>query len=270
MPHIIVFGNEKGGSGKTTSSMHLIVSLLKLGYKIGSIDLDSRQKSLTSYIENRANTAKFDKIDLSLPTHFVFERNMSNNLDIANAEDEKTFISLLDKLNDRDFIIIDSPGSDTYISRFAHSYADTIVTPINDSFVDVDLLGKIDANQLDIVKPGVYSAMLWEQKLKKASKDKKAVDWVVIRNRISATNALNKRNIEQVLEKLAKKFGFRIIPGFGERVIFRELFLYGLTLHDMDKTNKVRYSVSIVTARQELRDFIGALQLPGIAVPLKL
>lgn len=270
MSHIIVFGNEKGGSGKTTSSMHLIISLLKLGFKVGSMDLDCRQQSLTSYIENRARTAKNDELDLLLPIHHAPTKSGANDLNIAKSEDEATFTNLLHSLRNNDFIVIDTPGSDTHMSRIAHSHADTIVTPINDSFVDVDLIGKVNPVQLDVMKPGVYSAMVWEQKIKRAARDKKPLNWVVIRNRVSAKNVINKRNIEQAVNKLAKKFGFKAISGFGERVIFRELFLHGLTLHDAGKTNKVRYNTSIVTARQELRDFINELKLPGITLPFTL
>lgn len=268
MAHIILFGNEKGGAGKTTSAMHLIINLLKLGHKVASLDLDSRQKSLTAYIENRARTAQEDKIDLELPMHNVVEKSNSKNSDEANNEEEQRFTNLINNLHqDFDTIVIDTPGSDSFLSRLAHSYADTVITPINDSFVDLDLIGKVEAKKLDIIKPGIYSAMLWEQKLKKAAREKKQIDWVLIRNRLSATDAINKRNIEITMIKLAKKFGFRIMPGFGDRVIFRELFLYGLTLHDAKIVNKVRMSPSVIAARQEWRDFIIALNLDFLKIP---
>ncbi|MFV9991800.1 MAG: division plane positioning ATPase MipZ, partial [Candidatus Midichloria sp.] len=181
------------------------------------------------------------------------------------------FSELISKIqNQNDFIIIDTPGSDTFLSRLAHSYSDTVMTPINDSFIDVDLLGKIEVNDLEKIKPGIYSAMVWEQKLKKAARENKQMDWIIMRNRSSSTDNINKRNIEKAIDKLSKKFGFRIVPGFSERVIFRELFLHGLTLNDAGSTNKVRFSTSIVAARQELRAFIKALGLPNVNLDSKL
>jgi chromosome partitioning protein len=253
MAHVIICGNEKGGSGKTTSAMHLIITLLQLGFKVASIDLDLRQKSLTAYIENRIAFADKEVLDLKIPKHH----------NIVTGE-ENEFKSLFDKLYDEfDFIVIDTPGSDTALSRLAHSYADTIITPINDSFIDVYLLGEIRVDS-NTIKPGVYSAMIWEQKIKKAEREKKSLNWFVLRNRMSSIDSINRRNIEEAIFKISKKFGFSIIPGFGERVIFRELFLHGLTLHDAGITNKVRFNASIVAARQELRCFTDSLNLPGV------
>jgi len=266
MAHIIVSGNEKGGSGKTTSAVHLIISLLKLGFKVTSLDLDYRQQSLTTYINNRKKFAINEGIELQLPNHNILEKSKEKNEQQAFAEEEENFLNLLFKIKqESDFIVIDTPGSDTFLSRLAHSYADTIMTPINDSFIDVDLLGKIDSGDLEKIKPGIYSAMVWEQKLKKVAREKKQTDWIIMRNRTASTDNINKRHIEEAINNLSKKFGFRIIPGFGERVIFKELFLHGLTLNDAGSTPKVRLNTSIVAARQELRDFLKALALPNVA-----
>ncbi|CAG7590498.1 MAG: division plane positioning ATPase MipZ [Candidatus Midichloria sp.] len=271
MAHIIISGNEKGGSGKTTSAIHLIISLLKLGFKVASVDLDYRQQSLTTYINNRKKSITSEGINLTLPEHYVLEKSKKQNLQQAELEEGTNFSELISKIqNQNDFIIIDTPGSDTFLSRLAHSYSDTVMTPINDSFIDVDLLGKIEVNDLEKIKPGIYSAMVWEQKLKKAARENKQMDWIIMRNRSSSTDNINKRNIEKAIDKLSKKFGFRIVPGFSERVIFRELFLHGLTLNDAGSTNKVRFSTSIVAARQELRAFIKALGLPNVNLDSKL
>ena len=265
MAHIIVSGNEKGGSGKSTSAIHLIVSLLKFGFKVASIDLDYRQQSLTTYVNNRKNFINSKSIELPIPEHYIIEKSKEQNLVQAQLEEENIFTDLLIKLQPvNDFIIIDTPGSDTFLNRIAHSYADTVMTPINDSFIDVDLLGKIEAGNFNKIKPGIYSAMVWEQKLKKAAREQKQLDWIIMRNRSSSTDSINKRNIEDTITKLAKKFGFRVIPGFSERVIFRELFLHGLTLNDTSNTNKVRLNASIIAARQELRFFIQGLELPNV------
>jgi chromosome partitioning protein len=260
MAQIIVVGNEKGGAGKTTSAMHLIVSLLTLGYKVGTIDLDSRQQSLTRYIENRKKTAEKRNQQLLMPEHYAFEQKVLATREEEQKDEEARFREILDKLAaSNDYIIIDTPGSDTHISRIAHLNADIVVTPINDSFVDLDLIGIISADTMDPIKPGIYSAMLWEQKMKRAMLKKGEIKWVIVRNRLSTLDAINKRNVETSLMKLSKRFGFKIAPGFGDRVVFKELFLLGLTLHDVINSNEIKLTPSVIAARQELRDFIQSL-----------
>ncbi len=263
--HIIVLGNEKGGSGKTTSAMHLIISLLKLGFKVGSIDIDSRQQSLSRYIENRDLSHKKNNLPLEIPDHIVIPKSKSSNLMEGAREEEDKFLQALSDLSvNNDFVVIDTPGSDAPLSRLAHSYANTLITPINESFIDVDLLGRISADNFEVITPGIYSAMFWEQKLKRAARDKGEIRWVVVKNRISSLDTLNRRNIQSALDKLAKKLGFIIAPGFSDRVIFKELFLHGLTLHDAGITNLVRINTSMIAARQELREFIQALKIKEI------
>jgi chromosome partitioning protein len=264
MASIIVIGNEKGGSGKTTTAMHLIVTLLRLGCKVATLDLDSRQMSLTRYLKNRETTSKEQNLDLLLPTHKVLSPSTKNSVIDAEIEDREVFTKELAALAGYDFIVIDTPGSNSCMSRIAHSYADMVITPINDSYIDLDLIGQIHVGAQEKIVPGVYSAMLWEQKLQRMGRDKKEIEWVVVRNRLSTLDAKNKKNVEDSLRELSKKFGFKIAPGFGDRVIFKELFLFGLTLHDAKHSNLVRLSTSVIAARQELQLFIYALNFPAI------
>ena len=264
MAHIIVFGNEKGGSGKTTTAMHLIISLLNLNFKVATLDIDLRQASLTRYIENRKYTIDSQNIKLNLPTHFKLNKNFNNSQIVEfTSNDIQDFDSLINKLTNKyDFIIIDTPGNDNILTRHAHYIANTIVTPINDSFVDVDLLGKVDPNNYSKAIPGIYSAMVWEQKKLKALKKKMEIEWVVVRNRLSSINVKNKQNVGIAIAHLGKKLGFNVAPGLGDRVIFKELFLNGLTL--LDATNckhLIRLNTSIIAARQELRDLLYSLNL---------
>lgn len=268
MAKIIVIGNEKGGSGKTTTAMHLIVSLLHLGFSVGSIDLDLRQQSLGRYVENRKKTLANRPAgsELPMPEHYTISKaNNSESEGIELAEFQRAFQSL----RGCDFIVIDTPGSDTAPSRAAHEMADLVITPINDSFIDVDLLGVLEAEDFNKIRPGIYSASLWEQKMKRAASKSKEMDWVVVRNRLSNTDAINKRKVGEALINLSKRFGFRIVPGFGDRVIFKELFLHGLTLLDASSSKEVRFSMSLVAARQELRDFIEALNIAEVQQKLK-
>lgn len=264
--HIIVIGNEKGGSGKTTTCMHLITALLRLGFSVGSIDIDARQRSLTRYIENRRETIAKHGTALPLPHHIVVNKSPFNVQTEAHADERERLTKGLGRvMYSNDFVIIDGPGNDTFLSRLAHSYADTIITPINDSFVDLDVLATVDGETLKIIRPSIYSEMIWEQKLERAKRDGGTMEWIVMRNRLSAIDARNKRFMSKALGELAKRIGFRIAPGFGERVIFRELFLQGLTVLDVINTStNVSITMSHIAARQEVRTLLSSLQLPQV------
>ena len=267
-PYIFVVGNEKGGAGKTTCSMHLVIGLLDRGYKVVSIDVDSRQHSLTSYVNNRKiyNERNLDK-KVSLPMHFHISEGVKQTIQEKESEEREIFERILNQTKDyADYIVIDTPGSYTYLSRLAHSYADTVITPVNDSFLDLDVMAKIDGDDFDVTKPSIYSQMIWEQKMEKASRGGGSIDWVVLKNRLSNLDAHNKRNVSQALEKIAKRIAFRIVPGFSERVIFRELFPQGLTLLDLKSANfNKSFSISHVAARQELRSFLDAIGIKNKA-----
>ena len=261
-PYIFVIGNEKGGAGKTTCSMHLIVSLLDRGYKVASIDTDSRQHSLTRYIDNRKEyNIKNPDYQVDIPLHFHLNGIINNSIKDQSKEEEQEFKKVLTSAkHDIDYVVIDTPGSHTHFSKLAHSYADTVITPINDSFLDLEVLAKNTSNGLDIDEPSIYSQMLLEQKIERVKRDQASINWVIVRNRLSHLSSRNTLDVEKSLDKLSKIISFRIIPGFSERVIFRELFLHGLTLLDLKKTNFVKkFTPSHVSARQELRNFVDAL-----------
>lgn len=265
--HVIVTGNEKGGSGKTTTTMHLITALLRLGFKVGSIDIDARQRSLSRYLENRAQTMEEQQTRLPMPLHHLVPKSHYNIAQEAEEDERERLEGVISTLNSEgcEFIVIDGPGNDNHLARLAHSYADTVITPINDSFIDLDVLGKVDGNTLKVLKPSIYSEMIWEQKLKRAKRDGGSIDWIVMRNRLSNIDARNKRFMGKAVQELSRRIGFRVAPGFSERVIFRELFLQGLTVLDViDTSSNVRVSMSHVAARQEVRDLLKTLKLPQV------
>ncbi len=264
--HVIVLGNEKGGSGKTTTCMHLIVALLRLGFSVGTIDIDSRQRSLSRYLENRRQTILKENVSLPQPQHVVVQRSPFNIVKEAEEDDRERFTKALSRLVEaNDFVVIDSPGSDTYLSRVAHAHADTIITPINDSFVDLDVLANVDGQTMKIIKPSIYSEMVWEQKLSRAKRDGGSIEWIVMRNRLSNIDAKNKRFMTQATAELARRIGFRVAPGFSERVIFREMFLQGLTVLDiMEMNGGAGLSLSHVAARQEVRDLLKTLRIASL------
>lgn len=262
--HVIVLGNEKGGSGKTTTAMHVIALLLHEGVRVGSIDLDGRQRSLTRYVENRKAWADAAGVNLVMPEHAVIARSTLGTTLEANAAEEAEIDDVVGGLAaNNDFVVIDCPGSDSHLSRLGHARADTLITPMNDSFVDFDLLGRVDPQTYRIKGPSVYSEMVWESRKRRAMRDGGEIDWIVIRNRLSHLDAKNKRRVEAVLSDLANRIGFRSGPGFGERVIFREMFPSGLTLLDLREEGvDTQMSMSHVAARAEVRALIDALQLP--------
>lgn len=265
--HFIVIGNEKGGSGKTTTAIHLIVALLRLGMRVGAIDLDSRQRSLSRYLENREEWCKRTGSKSPVPMRRVIAKSKAGTVKQAQAEESAAFTGALEEMIACDFIVIDSPGADTYLSRLAHGMSDTIITPMNDSFIDFDLLAQLDPESLEIKGPSLYAELVWESRKLKAMLEKASIDWVVMRNRVSSLDAKNKRKVGLMLNKLASRIGFRLAPGFGERVIFRELFPNGQTLFDLkDEASEIKMSLSHVAARQEVRELLATLQLPRISI----
>jgi chromosome partitioning protein len=268
LAHIIVVGNEKGGSGKSTTSMHLATALVRMGHSVGALDLDLRQKSFGRYVENRKAYAAKHGIELACPDyHDLPEIDGASLAPGENVYDHRLSAAVATLEPDSDFILIDCPGSHTRLSQVAHSLADTLVSPLNDSFVDFDLLARVDPETNQILGPSVYSEMVWNARQLRAQAGLPAIDWIVVRNRLAAQNMHNKQKMGEAMEALSKRIGFRTAAGFGERVIFRELFPKGLTLLDLrDIGVKGQMNISNVAARQELRELVKALNLPGVEV----
>jgi chromosome partitioning protein len=258
--HIIVFGNEKGGSGKSTAAMHVAITLIRLGYDVGAIDLDARQGTLTRYMSNRFEFVKRTRTSTPMPSHMAIAR--SENLSVEKQrEEEKNFFDLaLSELQALcDFVVVDTPGTDNYLSRLAHRCADTLLTPLNDSFVDLDLLAELDPDNHNILGPSIYTKMVSEQRSLKMEEEGSDIDWIVMRNRLIHIDAKNKRDIGELLRRMSVLFDFRLAPGFGERVIFKELFLKGLTLMDMREDPELPLTLSQISSRQEVRQLVMAI-----------
>jgi len=265
--HIIVVGNEKGGAGKSTVSMHVATALSRMGHKVSTLDLDLRQKTLGRYVTNRR--AFLDQKGLDLPTPAYHELPEIAQGDLKpgeNAFDHRLSMAVARMEADSDFILIDCPGSHTRLSQVAHSLADTLITPLNDSFIDFDLLARLDPETNRVKGPSIYSEMVWNARQLRAQAGLKPIDWIVLRNRLGAQQMHNKKKVGAALEELSKRIGFRVAPGFSERVIFRELFPRGLTLLDLRDTGVDQLNLSNIAARQELRDLITELRLPGVSI----
>ncbi|NJC34803.1 chromosome partitioning protein [Sphingomonas jejuensis] len=248
--HLIVFANEKGGTGKSTTAVHVAVALAATGRSVAAIDLDHRQRTLARYLENRVATMRKRSLDLPVPRWKVLDGTAEDGFDARLAE----------IADGADFLVIDTPGRDDPLARAAARLSDTLVTPMNDSFVDFDLIGQVDAESYKVTRPSFYSELIWDTRKARARADGATIDWVVLRNRLQHIEARNMRRVGDALQQLSKRVGFRLIPGLGERVIYRELFPSGLTLLDIAAMTDV--GLGHVAARQELRELVSGLQLP--------
>ena len=263
--HVIVLGNEKGGSGKSTTAMHIAVALMKAGQRVASIDLDSRQKSFTHYVENRRAWAQRAGIALEQPTHFHVMRGDGPSVQENEAAEFAGFAHAVTSAEHcHDFVVIDTPASDSYMMRLAHSMADTLVTPLNDSFVDFDVLGSIDPTTFAVTGASHYAEMVRESRRQRRLVDGGLTDWIVVRNRLSLLGSRNKRLVGSGLDALSRQLGFRAVDGFAERVVYREYFPRGLTALDDVEENTFgpRSNSSHFTARDEVKVLIDSLKLP--------
>jgi chromosome partitioning protein len=252
--HRIIFANEKGGSGKSTSAVHTAVALAARGHKVAALDLDTRQRTMARYLDNRVALAQRDGLNLSMPRYDTFDPTKGTSI-----EDRMNAMA-----DGADFLIIDTPGRDDPFVRGALVTADTLVTPINDSFVDLDLIGQVDPDNYKVKHPSFYAELVWQARKIRAMRDGGTVDWVVLRNRLQHLEARNMRRVAAALAELSKRVGFRVIPGLSERVIYRELFPKGLTLLDLAAIGEDA-GLAHVAARGELRELIAGLQLPDQA-----
>ena len=250
-PHFIVFANEKGGTGKSTTAVHTAVALAAAGNRVATLDLDHRQRTTTRYLENRVLTMR--RLGTKLPTP-IFE--------VLDEMNEGALADAVNRLSQQaDVLVIDTPGRDDPVARAAILRADTLVTPMNDSFVDLDLIGQVHPENFKVTKPSFYAELIWNSRTQRAKHAGKSVDWVVLRNRMQHIGSHNQQRVGAALDELARRVGFRVIPGLGERVIYRELFPKGLTLLDLKQLGEV--GIAHIAARQELREMIAGLAVPG-------
>jgi chromosome partitioning protein len=251
-PHFIVFANEKGGTGKSTTAVHSAVALAAQGRRVAALDLDTRQRTLGRYLDNRAATIKRLGVELPMPAYDTF--------DPAKAEIDEALQRIAE---DAEIVVVDTPGRDDPFARAAMIRADTLVTPINDSFVDLDLIGEVDAETYRVKRPSFYAELVWNSRTQRAKTHGASVDWVILRNRMQHVEARNMRRVGDALGELSRRVGFRVIPGLHERVIYRELFPKGLTLLDLQQIGDAgQVGIAHIAARQELREMIAGFALP--------
>lgn len=260
---VIVVGNEKGGAGKSTIALHVATALLHAGARVGVMDLDVRQQSVAHFFANRRKWAEAKGVEVPMPLLDL----LAEGEPMAKVGEEEALArfdaAFAETAANADYVLIDTPGADTALSRAAHARADLIVTPINDSFVDFDMLGTVDPVTLDLVKPSLYAETVWESRKRRMMTDRSSIDWVVLRNRLATTEARNRKRLDERVQALSRRVGFQIGPGLRDRVIYRELFPFGLTIADLSSTVRpIPVALVHVAARQELR---GIMQSLGLA-----
>jgi chromosome partitioning protein len=258
-PHVIVVGNEKGGTGKTTLAMHLAVALVRAGQQVATVDADTRQRSLTHWIDNRRDWFRRQQRDVVLPSHICLPQIEANTRDeVGHFEQE--LVSLRRDLN---FVVIDTPSREGEVVELAHSMADTLVSPINNSFVDIDVLASVDPVTFAVRNLSHYAQAVREARRRRRSVDGMIPDWIVVRNRIAPLGSRKDCLISRDLNELSLQLGFRWLDGLAERRIYRELFPCGLTALDDSEVQGISglYGTK-AAARSEVEAFVGALRLP--------
>ena len=255
--HMIVFANEKGGVGKSTLAFHTAVALADAGRKVACIDLDYAQATLSRALTNREATCRLLKTGLPMPRYTALAQPSG-----AYLSQEIARIG-----SDCDFILIDVAGADSPIARRAIAMADTLVTPVSCSFTDLDVLGQFDAHSQRLTRLGHFTRLV--QALNAARQDLRlqAPDWIVMPNRSRAAGSHNEIVARKALGRLAGKAGFRLGEGLGDRVAYRELFLFGLTHIDLKRLPSL--AKVKVTARREIEQLLAdlALQLEDHSQP---
>ncbi len=252
--HIIVFANEKGGVGKSTSAFHTCIALCNAGERVASLDVDLRQLTLDRALSARIETAREYGVTLPGPEQILLvqpnEKELETKLQMARIH--------------YNFIVIDVGGHDSAIARRAIYMADTIVTPVNDSFIDLDMLGRIDPRTGEMKTLGNFARLVEHLKEPGLGFRQKPLDWVVMQNRSRSLGTKNARKVVDALEKIAPAAGFRLVPGLRERVTYRELFPLGLTLFDLNAVPG--HGRAQPAARAEIWAMLRALNLPSEAL----
>jgi len=263
--HVIVVGNEKGGTGKSTLSIHITVALLKAGFRVATIDLDTRQRTLTRFFENRRSWATSAPWDVELPLHYALERGASDNVRDNETVEFGAFADAIAAVEHAyEFVVIDTPASDSYLMRLAHSLADTLISPVNDSYIDVDVFSRVHHDRTQRGQVAHYADLVLEARRKRRLVDQGIIDWILVRNRIASIQSNNARQIQTSLTRMASELQFRPADGLHDRVIFRELFPIGLTALDPieEATRNGQLSSSQLSARREIEELVVTLQLP--------
>jgi chromosome partitioning protein len=256
---VIVVANEKGGSGKSTVAIHLAIALIRSGQSVATIDLDASQRSFTHYVDNRLAWSRQRGLALPTPTHVCFDEESEDAEAVTKTV--RLMTALTELAQTHNCIVVDTPGHSSEVARLALSLADTLVTPLNDSFVDLDALASVDPETFRVSDISQYARIVEEARAERQRQGLPDTDWIVLRNRLSNLNSRNKRAVGDALQELSQRLAFRCVEGLAERLIFREFYPRGLTAADaLDiETLGTRPTMSHVTAQLEVQGLLAAL-----------
>lgn len=251
----IVLGNERGGVGKTTLAANLGVAIARSGITAALLELDGRQRSLARWLERRVATARRNSESLTIPAHEVLVPARFDSISLNEERDFAMLSAAVERL-DRiaDVIVADTASGDSYLTRLAHSLADIVLTPVEDSFAARDLLA------------GGYGRTIAEARRSRDGMGDGRVDWIVVENRRGAVPGRADGAIGMPLAALAREHGFRTAPGLREQLVHRALFAEGRAVCDATPHEGLRLPLSAtdarVAARQEVEALVSALYLP--------
>ena len=244
----MVWGNAKGGVGKSTLALHFSLQCMHEKLSVACLDADGDQGTLFRSIENRKQYCKRNNISFPVPEMIRFCPSAYANTSLAI----EAIDAVLEQCAHFDIIVIDTQGSDTPVGRYIHQQCQVLISPLTDSLLDLDLfvnISQIQENSHHTLPLGSYAHMVWEQRLSKISQTQEHLEWVVVRNRMGGQISPTQMQLEKILKSLAPRVGFHIGPSIGDRSIFRELFPCGLTVMDREGLTTLAH----ITARQEIK-----------------
>ena len=199
----IAIGNQKGGTGKSTTAVHLAVGLMSRGHRVGCIDLDGEQGTFSHYLANRRAFVEKAELDVPLPVCHRIEPSKAQERQTAESEDRSHLNEAFEAFADFDYLIVDTPGNQGHLSRLGHINADVLVTPLNDSFLDIDVLAEIDLDERRVLAPSAYAQMVMNENQQRIDRGWQPIDWVVMRNRLAQLDTRTSRDMRRLLDRLS-------------------------------------------------------------------
>lgn len=179
MGRIIAIANQKGGVGKTTTTINLSASLAEFGKKVLTIDIDP-QGNTTSGLgldKNSLNNTVYELMIGDCSINECIENSIMDGLhvvpssvDLAAAEieligvEQKEYImkKAVDSVKDNyDYILIDCPPSLNMLTVNAMTTADTVLVPIQCEYYALEGLSQL-IRTIDLVKERLNPELVME------------------------------------------------------------------------------------------------------------